>query len=57
MRWPKMTAGPVCLWWPRLDSGVEAYFDLVGTSERLLQANHKRYVWSRVIHGSSVETV
>jgi hypothetical protein len=30
-----MTAGPVCLWLPRLLPGVGAYFDFVGASERL----------------------
>jgi hypothetical protein len=35
MRPPKMMAGPVCLWLPRLLPGVGAYFDFVGASERL----------------------
>jgi hypothetical protein len=35
MRLPKMTAGPVCLWLPRLLPGVGACFDFVGASERL----------------------
>jgi hypothetical protein len=30
-----MTTGPVCLGLPRLPSGVGAYFDFVGASERL----------------------
>jgi hypothetical protein len=32
---PKTTAGPVCLWLPKLLSGVGACFDFVGASERL----------------------
>jgi hypothetical protein len=35
MRSPKTTAGPVCLWLPRLLPGVGACFDFVGVSERL----------------------
>jgi hypothetical protein len=35
MRSPKMTAGPVCLWLPRLLLGVGACFNFVGASERL----------------------
>jgi hypothetical protein len=35
MRSPKMTAGPVCLWLPRLLPGVGACFDFVGASERV----------------------
>jgi hypothetical protein len=35
MRSPKTTAGPVCLWLPRLLLGVVACFDFVGASERL----------------------
>jgi hypothetical protein len=35
MRSPKTTAGPVCLWLPRLLPGVGAWFDFVGASERL----------------------
>jgi hypothetical protein len=35
MRSPKTTAGPVCLWLPRLLLGVGACFDFVGASERL----------------------
>jgi hypothetical protein len=35
MRSPKTTAGPVCLWLPRLLLGVGAYFNFVGASERL----------------------
>jgi hypothetical protein len=35
MRPPKMTAGPVCLWLPRLPPGVGACFDCVGASEML----------------------
>jgi hypothetical protein len=30
-----MTAGPVCLWLPRLPPGVGACFDFVGASEML----------------------
>jgi hypothetical protein len=32
---PKTTTGPICLWLPRLLSGVGAYFDFMGASERL----------------------
>jgi hypothetical protein len=35
MRSPKMMAGSVCLWLPRLLLGVEACFDFMGASERL----------------------
>jgi hypothetical protein len=35
MRPPKTTAGPVCLWLPRLLLGVGACFDFIGASERL----------------------
>jgi hypothetical protein len=35
MRSPKTTAGPVCLWLPRLHPGVGACFDFLGVSERL----------------------
>jgi hypothetical protein len=35
MRPPKTTAGPVCLWLPRLLLGVGACFDFMGASERL----------------------
>jgi hypothetical protein len=52
-----MTAGPGGLSVSRLLSGVGAYFDLMGTSERLLYVDYVRYVWLRVIHGSSVESV
>jgi hypothetical protein len=44
MRPPKTTAGPVCLWLPRLPPGVGACFDFVGTSERLSRTGtaHKK---------------
>jgi hypothetical protein len=42
MRPPKMMTGPVCLWLSRLLSGVGAYFNFVGTSERLSYADHVR---------------
>jgi hypothetical protein len=35
IRPPKTTVGPVCLWLPRLLSGVGACSDFVGASERL----------------------
>jgi hypothetical protein len=35
MRSPKTTAGPVCLWLPRLLLGIGACFDFMGASERL----------------------
>jgi hypothetical protein len=50
-----MTAGPGDLWMPRFLPGVGAYFDLMGTSERLLYADHARYIWSRDICGPSVK--
>jgi hypothetical protein len=42
MRPLKMTAGPVYLWLSRLLPGVGAYFDFVGTSERLSYVDHVR---------------
>jgi hypothetical protein len=42
MRPPKTTAGPVCLWLPRLPPGVGAYFDFVGASERLSRTGTAR---------------
>jgi hypothetical protein len=42
MRSPKTTAGPVCLWLPRLLPSVGAYFDFVGTSERLSRTGTAR---------------
>jgi hypothetical protein len=42
MRPPKITAGQVCLWLSRLLPGVGAYFDFVGTSERLFYMDHVR---------------
>jgi hypothetical protein len=35
MRLPKMMAGPVCLWLPRLPLGIGACFNFVEASERL----------------------
>jgi hypothetical protein len=35
MRPPKTMVGPVCLWLPRLSSGVRARFDFMRASERL----------------------
>jgi hypothetical protein len=35
MRPPKVMAGPVCLWLPRLLLGVGAYFDFIRANERL----------------------
>jgi hypothetical protein len=52
-----MAVGSVCLWLPRIHSGVGACFDLVGTSERLLYAYHVRYVWSRTLCGLSMESI
>jgi hypothetical protein len=37
-----MTAGHVYVWLSRLLSGVGAYFDFVGTGERLSNADHMR---------------
>jgi hypothetical protein len=42
MRSPKMTAGPVYLWLPRLLPGVRACFDFMGASERLLRTGTAR---------------
>jgi hypothetical protein len=42
MRPPKTTAGPVCLWLPRLLLCVGAYFDFVGASERLSRTGTAR---------------
>jgi hypothetical protein len=42
MRPPKMTAGSVCLWLPRLLPGVGACFDFVGASERLSRTGTAR---------------
>jgi hypothetical protein len=50
MRSPKMTVGPVCLWLPRLLSGVGVCFDFVGASERLSRmgtAHRKRMLGMR----------
>jgi hypothetical protein len=48
--------GPVCLWSPRLLSGVGACFILVGTSERL-PTRTIGDVWSGTIRESSMESV
>jgi hypothetical protein len=44
---PKTTAGPVCLWLPRLPLGVWDYFDFVGASERLshMGTTHRKRTW------------
>jgi hypothetical protein len=42
MRSPKLTAGSVCLWLSKLLPGVVAYFNFVGTSERLSYADLMR---------------
>jgi hypothetical protein len=42
MRPPKTTAGPVCIWLPRLSPGVGACFDFVGVSERLSRTGTAR---------------
>jgi hypothetical protein len=51
-----MTAESVCLWLPRLLSGVGVCFGLVGTSERLPMWTTGD-VWSGTIRESSVESV
>jgi hypothetical protein len=56
MRWPKTTAGPVCLWSSRLLSSVGVCFILVGTSERLATWTMGD-VRSETIRKSSVESV
>jgi hypothetical protein len=49
MRPPKTTVEPVCLWLSRLLSGVGAYFNFVGTSERLSYVDHVRcMVWDHI---------
>jgi hypothetical protein len=56
MRWLEMMTRPVCLRSPRLLPGVEAYFVLVGTSERLPMRTTGD-VWSETICKLSVESV
>jgi hypothetical protein len=51
MRPPKMTAGPVCLWLPRLLLCVGAYFDFVGASERLSRTGTARRKRTPGVHG------
>jgi hypothetical protein len=51
-----MMAGPVCLWSPRLLSGVTACFTFVGTSERL-PTQTTWDVGSGTLCKSSVESV
>jgi hypothetical protein len=42
MRSPKSTAGPVCLWLPRILLVVGVCFDFVGASERLSRTETAR---------------
>jgi hypothetical protein len=56
MRWPKAMIGPVCLWSPRLLSGVGACFILVGISKRLPTWT-TCFVWSGTLRKLSVESV
>jgi hypothetical protein len=56
MRPPKMTIGPVCFWLPRFLPGVGAYFNIVGTSERL-PTRTTSDEWSGTLGGSSVESM
>jgi hypothetical protein len=51
-----MTAGPVCLWSPRLLPGVGACFILVGTRESLPTWTMGD-VWFGIIRESSVKSV
>jgi hypothetical protein len=51
MRPPKMTTGPVCLWLPRHLSGVGAYFDFVGASERVSRTGTARKNRTSGVHG------
>jgi hypothetical protein len=51
MRSPKTTAGPICLWLPRLLSGVGACFNLVGASERLSRTETARRKHMPSVHG------
>jgi hypothetical protein len=53
---PKTTVGSVYLWLSRLVLGVGAYFNFVGTSERLPMRTIGD-VWSGTIRESSVESV
>jgi hypothetical protein len=56
MRWPKMTARPICLRSPRLLPGVGTCFILVGTNERL-PTRTTRDVWFGTIRKSSMKNV
>jgi hypothetical protein len=51
MRSLKMTAGPVCLWLPRLPPSVGAYFDFMGASERLSRTGTTRRKRTSGVHG------
>jgi hypothetical protein len=51
-----VTAGPVCLGFPRPLLGVGAYFSLVGTRERLPTWTTGD-VWFGIIRKSSVESM
>jgi hypothetical protein len=51
MRSPKTTAGPACLWLPRLILGVGACFDFVGASESLSRTGTARRKRTPGMHG------
>jgi hypothetical protein len=51
MRSPETTAGPVCLWLPKLPPGVGACFDFMGASERLLRMGITHRKRTPGVHG------
>jgi hypothetical protein len=55
MRSPKTTAGPVCLWLPRLPLGVGACFNFVGASERLSRTGTARRKRTSGVYGMEWE--
>jgi hypothetical protein len=56
MRPPKTTAGSICLWLPRLPSGVGAYFNFVGASERLSRTGTARRKCTSGVRGLEWES-
>jgi hypothetical protein len=55
MRPPKMTAGSVYLWLPKLLPGVGACFNFVGASERLSCTGTARRKRTSNVHGMEWE--
>jgi hypothetical protein len=55
MRPPKMMAGSVCLWLPKLLPGVGACFNFVGASERLSCTGTARRKRTSGVHGMEWE--